>query len=225
MSHRFPPRGRLLRQGPGSPAQNMAIDEALLRLVTVPILRLYRWDCPAISIGYFDSFRDVPAGRPFVRRFTGGGLVDHARDVTYSIIVPRDHPLSQAGPQESYCQVHRAIADALATCGWTAELADQSAQTASNACFQKPVKFDVVQDGTKLAGAAQRRTREGCLHQGSILLPAVPNRDALEQSLIACLQPLLAERLEPDELTTAETTKADLLEHDRYSTEAWNRSR
>lgn len=203
----------------------MAIDEALLRLVTVPVLRLYRWDCPAISIGYFDSFRDVPEGRPFVRRFTGGGLVDHARDVTYSIIVPRDHPLNQAGPQESYCQVHRAVADALATCGWTVELAAQPAQTASNACFQKPVKFDVVQDGTKLAGAAQRRTREGCLHQGSILLPSDPNREALEQELIVRLAPLLADEIHPDELTAAETTKAHQLDHNRYATEAWNCSR
>lgn len=225
MSEPLFPCARLLRQGPGSPSLNMAIDEALLRLVTVPILRLYRWDCPAISIGYFDSFRDVPAGRPFVRRFTGGGLVDHARDLTYSIIVPREHPLNQAGPQESYCLIHQAVADALGRSGWTAELATQPAPNASNACFQKPVKFDVIQGGTKLAGAAQRRTREGCLHQGSILLPSDPDRDALEHALIVHLTPLLAGELHPDELTAAETAKADQLDHDRYATEAWNRSR
>ncbi|MFQ3671409.1 MAG: lipoate--protein ligase family protein, partial [Verrucomicrobiia bacterium] len=162
----------------------MAVDEALLRLVHVPTLRVYGWDAPALSIGYFDSCKDLPPDRPFVRRFTGGGLVDHTRDLTYSIIVPREHPLNQAGPQESYCLIHQAVALALETCGSAATVAEQPPEARGNACFQKPVKFDVVQGTNKLAGAAQRRTREGCLHQGSILPPQHLDLHTLTGALI-----------------------------------------
>lgn len=225
MSDSLPITCRLLLQGPGTPSWNMAADEALLRLVREPILRIYGWDRPAVSIGYFDPWRVVPAGRPFVRRFTGGGLVDHARDLTYSLIVSREHPLNQAGPQESYCQVHRAVARALAACGWNAGVTEQPLQALGNACFQKPVKFDVVQGEIKLAGAAQRRTREGCLHQGSILLPEDPNRPALVSALIAELTPLLAASHLRDDMTSLEQTKATELDAERYATRAWNCSR
>jgi lipoate-protein ligase A len=78
----------------------MAEDEALLRLVSAPVLRIYQWTEPAISIGYFGLYSDVPSGRPFVRRYTGGGLVDHEADFTYSIIVTRANRLNSLGTQE-----------------------------------------------------------------------------------------------------------------------------
>jgi lipoate-protein ligase A len=203
----------------------MAVDEALLRTVQSPLLRIYRWSEPAISIGYFDSWKDVPPDRPFVRRFTGGGLVDHARDFTYSIIVPRHHPLNQAGPQESYCLIHRAVADALASLGCAGELVEEPPEITSNACFQKPVKFDVVQGGQKIAGAAQRRTREGCLHQGSLLLPASLDFQELSRMILPSLLPLLAPQSEPSLLSIEEQARAEKLEEERYRTEAWNLSR
>src|SRR5277367_1833538 len=82
---------RLLVHQAGSPARNMAIDEALLREVREPVLRIYEWNVPAVSLGYFQPAA-LAGDRPFIRRYTGGGLVDHARDVTYTLVVPRKHP-------------------------------------------------------------------------------------------------------------------------------------
>jgi lipoate-protein ligase A len=206
---------------------NMAADEALLRLVELPVLRLYRWAEPdAISIGYFEKAADVPAGRPFVRRYTGGGLVDHSHDLTYTLALPKSHPLTQAGTGPSYQAIHRAVAEALARHGFDVHLTPVNDPTDHPACFQKAVRFDVVDGrGRKLAGAAQRRTREGCLHQGSILPGAPFDWDSLAQALTNCLTDVLGAPPMPSALSEAEAALAAELESTRYATSAWNDAR
>src|SRR5277367_821924 len=112
---------RLLIHSPASPARNMAVDEALLREVRAPVLRLYEWNVPAVSLGYFQPAALAEA-RPFVRRYTGGGLVDHARDVTYTLALPRAHPWMELSAPESYCHVHRGVQAVLAACGIESDL-------------------------------------------------------------------------------------------------------
>ena len=80
---------------PHSAALNMAIDEALLELAEVPSIRFYRWDHPALSFGYFGRYADVAehaAKRDMVRRWTGGGIVFHGNDLTYSLVIPSHDP-------------------------------------------------------------------------------------------------------------------------------------
>ena len=219
------PPWRFLLHGAASPARNMAIDEALLREVSEPVLRLYEWNVPAVSLGYFQAAALAPAGRPFIRRYTGGGLVDHACDVTYTIVVPRAHPWLELSAPESYRLVHRGVQAALAACGIASELTSAPGAAESEACFQKPVRFDVVSVGKKLSGAAQRRTREGLLHQGSILLPDPAQNDRLRGVFADAFAARLELVLGPGELTSAESARAVELERERYATEAWNRSR
>src|SRR6266446_3933706 len=70
-------------------AMNMAIDEALLETVARPTIRFYKWNHPALSFGYFGKFDDVANHeRDIVRRWTGGGIVFHGEDLTYSIVIP-----------------------------------------------------------------------------------------------------------------------------------------
>jgi len=215
---------RLLIHGPDSPARNMAIDEALLREVRAPVLRLYEWSVPAVSLGYFQPAA-LAGERPFVRRYTGGGLVDHAHDVTYTIVLPRAHPWMELSMPESYRLVHHGVQAALGECGIASELTPAAHAIESDACFAKPVRFDIVAGASKLSGAAQRRTREGLLHQGSILLPD-PARNG---DLRAAFAEAFAARLElatiPGDLTAVEAARAADLEQDRYSTYAWNRAR
>src|ERR1700752_2708012 len=76
---------------PSSAPLNMAIDEALLEFSLVPSVRVYQWQRPALSFGYFGRFSDVSefrGERDLVRRWTGGGIVLHGQDLTYSIILP-----------------------------------------------------------------------------------------------------------------------------------------
>ena len=112
--------------------------------------------------------------RDVVRRWTGGGSVLHGEDLTYSLVTPATDPASLHGPAAIYAALHGAIRDALRAEGSEAELAAQAAPKISDACFANPVRDDVMLRGRKIAGAAQRRTRGGFLHQGSIQIPDLP---------------------------------------------------
>ncbi|MCE0522214.1 MAG: hypothetical protein LV480_04815 [Methylacidiphilales bacterium] len=215
---------RLFIHGPASPARNMAIDEALLREVREPVLRIYEWDVPAVSLGYFQPAA-LAEKRPFVRRYTGGGLVDHAHDVTYTLVLPRAHPWMELSAPQSYCHVHRGVQAALAACGFESELTRTVPAVESDACFAKPVRFDIVAAGRKLSGAAQRRTREGLLHQGSILLPDPARNGDLRRTFAAAFAARLELSASPSDLTAGEIARAADLERDRYATDTWNRSR
>jgi lipoate-protein ligase A len=202
----------------------MAIDEALLREVREPVLRIYEWSEPAVSLGYFQPHA-LAGERPFVRRYTGGGLVDHAHDITYTIVLPRAHPWMEMSAPESYRLIHEGVQAVLTHCGITSSLAPAAAAIESESCFVKPVKFDVVSEAGKLSGAAQRRTREGLLHQGSILLPDPAQNARVRNAFASAFAARLELALGESQLTAAEAARTDALERDRYSTEAWNRSR
>src|SRR5712691_1045552 len=103
-------------RAPVSAAMNMAIDEALLEQSTRPVLRFYGWRGPSLSFGYFGKFADVAAEaetRELVRRWTGGGSVEHGEDLTYSLVTPATDPAATEGPLSIYATLHRAIRDAL----------------------------------------------------------------------------------------------------------------
>lgn len=160
------------RPGP----ENMAVDEVLLKTIgDTPVLRIYEWEGEWVSLGYFQELAAAQAlfegeDVQFVRRMTGGGVVDHRHDQTYSLIIPRGHPLAEARGVESYRIIHEAVAHALTASGTPARLVAEDGAGKSLACFEKPVAWDVVgDDGRKLAGAGQKRTKTGLLHQGSVL--------------------------------------------------------
>jgi lipoyl(octanoyl) transferase len=165
---------------PHCAAVNMAIDEILLAELSEPLLRIYRWEKPAVSFGYFIRFSavcDVARSRELVRRMTGGGIVEHGSDLTYSVILPSVHPLAECPPRESYAAIHRAIAGWMQHRGIATALAPSAGAGTATVCFDSPAEFDLIAGLQKVAGAAQRRTRTGLLHQGSVQLPGVTDAD------------------------------------------------
>ena len=157
---------------PHNATLNMAIDEALLEQATLPVLRIYRWAEPSISIGYGQKLDALAADLPpwpIVRRRTGGGAVWHGDDSTYSLIIPANEKWSNTRPIASYQQLHESLAQALnASDHGPCRLATSEDQRAGAACFKSPALHDIMRATTKLAGAGQRRTRHGLLHQGSL---------------------------------------------------------
>ena len=140
----------------------MAIDEALLDAIDGPVLRVYRWARPAVSFGYFERWKPVQAAHPdreAVRRWTGGGVVLHGDDFTYSLLLPPGGVPIMEGAAGSYKIIHHALCQALQDIKINAEPAPTSAEKLSQACFENPVRYDVLVDGRKVAGAAQRRAR------------------------------------------------------------------
>src|SRR5437879_7130014 len=105
----------LLRSGPGGHAHNMALDAALLEAAPFlgrPVLRFYSWSEPAASFGYFQKYAEVEQMtllRPLVRRPTGGGLVPHDADWTYSLTFPPSDAWHTLKAVRSYHRVHEWI--------------------------------------------------------------------------------------------------------------------
>lgn len=171
----------LLESGPGDFAFNMAMDEALLeampRLLR-PVLRFYSWKEKAASFGYFQKYTDVEKMtllRPLVRRPTAGGLVPHDADWTYSLTFPNTHEWYALSATESYQRAHEWIKSAFARLNIPTELAPSCRKAETGQCFSGYEKFDLLWNGRKIAGAAQRRRREGLLIQGSVQPSSLPS--------------------------------------------------
>ncbi len=194
----------------------MAIDEALLDAIDGPVLRVYRWARPAVSFGYFERWKPVQAAHPdreAVRRWTGGGVVLHGDDFTYSLLLPPGGVPIMEGAAGSYKIIHHALCQALQDIKINAEPAPTSAEKLSQACFENPVRYDVLVDGRKVAGAAQRRSRKGLIHQGSIQALDLP----------AAFGPSFAGRLGAAvEVKTFDVIKAaEKLAAEKYGTAGW----
>jgi len=169
------------------PQKNMDIDVALLKKTAecgVPVLRFYQWDRPSVSIGFIQDPAIVPNNHnkyTIINRPTGGGVVYHDIDFTYSVIIPTDHFIANLNRVESYHVIHRAVLRAFGSLGIEGYLASgpfPKADRASMQCFITPTKYDILcrnKEGVlkKYAGSAQRRTKNGILHQGSIVLKSM----------------------------------------------------
>ncbi len=173
------------RPGP----EAMAVDEWLLESTSTPVLRVYGWLGAWASIGYFGNLTEARAAIPgvsWVRRWTGGGVVDHRADWTYTVVAPGGTSLARLRGAESYRRMHQALATALAAEGLAARLSAGDAQTGAALCFDNPVGHDVLgADGKKLAGAGQRRSRHGLLHQGSVAAACDDPRSRLRAAALA----------------------------------------
>jgi lipoyl(octanoyl) transferase len=215
---------------PQSAAMNMAIDEAMLETAIVPTIRFYGWRSPALSFGYFGKFSDVAihgAEHDLVRRWTGGGIVFHGEDLTYSVVIPASDPAFDESSTAIYEKIHLALVAALNGVGERAVVAGgvdpggialwkHAAVNASGYnCFANPVRADVMMDGRKIAGAAQRRTRRGLLQQGSI------QGFVMEIGLTAKFAQALSANCNEFELNEQIFQRAQELAQQKYGSDSW----
>ena len=140
----------LLNSGKCAAAFNMALDEALLeampRLQT-PVLRLYGWTEPAATFGYFQKYTEVAATtklRPLIRRPTGGGIVPHDADWTYSAVFPAGHEWHSLKAEESYRRIHDWLRLAFAGLQVETELAPCCKKSLPGQCFVGHEKYDLL---------------------------------------------------------------------------------
>ena len=167
-------------------AQNMAHDFLLLnRYQPADALRIrhYEWVRPSFTFGLSQGYgyvqSEVPdPGVDICRRPTGGGVVNHLEDWTYSLVIPNSHPLGRGQPVDTYKIIHECMTAAMSVqgCDVILNLAAPENNT-PGVCFNKPEIYDVVLRNfpTKVAGAAQKRSKAGYLMQGSIWKPIVPD--------------------------------------------------
>jgi lipoate-protein ligase A len=210
----------------------MALDEALLESMPrlqAPALRFYRWTEPAASFGYFQKYADVAAVtrlRPLLRRPTGGGIVPHDIDWTYSAVFPAGHEWHSLKAEESYRRIHDWVRLAFAELKIESELAPCCQKSLPGQCFVGHEKFDLLWNGKKIAGAAQRRNKLGLLIQGSVQPPPLPLvRNDFEKAMRVVAEKYFGVRWTDFSPDTELSALAGNLSREKFSRSTYNQKR
>lgn len=166
-----------------SASQNMEDDRKALAALEKddnPILRFYSWENISATFGHFIDPAEYfnPKGLEkrkvaLARRPTGGGILFHHVDLSFSLLVPQSHPYYGATALDSYRIINGIIKKALERLGISFQplLQDSAVATQHEKfCMAHPTIYDLVMDGKKIAGGAQRRGRNALLHQASICI-------------------------------------------------------
>lgn len=205
------------------------------------------------------AVRELPA----VRRCTGGGAILHDDELTYSLTIGLDHEAVRTSAVHLYDLVHEAVIATAATIGVTAQIRgcgsgcgdDRPVRPSGSStsgtedavscgssrrgpffCFGRQHATDVVAEGVKMAGSAQRRSRTAVLQHGSIILrrhyaeqPCVglfelASHDMTIDALQSCLAEQIADRLgcrwQQEALSEDERSRLDALTA-KYSRLDW----
>lgn len=189
-----------LDTGPNLGAYNMAVDEELLARAQagdrIPVLRFYGWNPPAVSLGRFQKIDEAvnieacrQRGIDIVRRITGGRAVLHRHELTYSVISRIDNPLFPPNVHGTYKVIAEGLLTGLMNLGISAEIVSRTSRHAhlvetrakDPACFSSPSWYEIVVNGKKIIGSAQRRLSNAFLQHGSILIDYDP---AMETEVI-----------------------------------------
>lgn len=162
----------------------MARDEALFSLYpekNVPTFRVYQWDGPCLSLGHFQKPEEVlfldevrARGIPFVRRMTGGAVILHHREITYSICLNcRDLDLD-GSVKDSFRKITSFLFTFYRSLGleavFASEIARDRVENCGAFCFSTCEPFDIMVKNKKIGGNAQKRNRHYILQHGSIPL-------------------------------------------------------
>jgi lipoate-protein ligase A len=238
---------RLLPSQIASGPWNMAADEALLgsAMAGIASLRFYQWTAPTLSLGYFqpsDPTRSYPgvANLDWLRRPTGGAALVHHHELTYALALPVGNEWQPKGGVWLH-EMHAILQDALQTLGVITRLCTEEQKLGEVLCFLHHTPADVLIEGHKIAGSAQRKRHGALLQHGSVLLrqsehtPELPGVHELTDSslsfptmqdaIIEALQTKVAWHMEPTDWTNAEREAITGLIASRYENAAWNSKR
>lgn len=196
---------RYIDEGVNSASYNMALDEALAIAVrkdlAPPTLRLYGWDRPSVTIGYFQRSSDIDVAYcarkniPVIRRPSGGRAVLHGEELTYSFSAKTDAGVFSSGLLDSYAKISKALGLAFMRIGITPGTkrrrqlpAEYKTGTRSQnpLCFHSSSYGEILFHERKIIGSAQKRWRDGLLQQGSI--PAIIAYDEVSM-IFRCTDP------------------------------------
>lgn len=218
-------------------AGHMGLDEALMEagVAETPVLRFYRWAKTGVTYGYGQRWQTASqlarergmGAADLVRRATGGGVVFHDGDVTFSLVFSWER---LSDPSVVYKNIHRGIHMGLKDAGvlsriWTGKARHSEGSVMEKACFAgEPEMMDLVRpDGMKLLGGALRRRAGIGLYQGSL-------RPDLIVASLPAIQSAIAEGVVKEfGSVSLDIPAAALAEGERqavkYRSDRWNKRR
>lgn len=226
---------RLILDPPRSATLNMAIDEYLMLSQghpnSKPTLRFYTWQDPACSVGYFQNLSQIikkyetkNKKMSFVRRLTGGGMVLHGQDLTFSLTIAVDNPFLGNNVKESYLKINEVLRGGLLALAPQIDYADcktvpSGRGTNERICFDAPSCYDLLISGKKVVGASQRRVAGAILHQSSIFMKH--DKQILVQNILEGFKKLWKVNFKETSLNDEEISRALQIQGQRYQTHEW----
>ncbi|MGE0757006.1 MAG: biotin/lipoate A/B protein ligase family protein [Pirellulaceae bacterium] len=243
---------RLIIDGLADGRWNMAVDELLfVRSIQerTATLRCYGWSPATLSLGYFQQAAARESHAPsrsltLVRRTTGGGAIVHDQELTYSLVLPLQEDRPHVA-RNLVSKVHGILRDLFVAWGAAVRCCKPGEGRGDGEnpflCFQRRTADDLVLEGYKVVGSAQRRQHATLLQHGSILVrqssfapellgiedlsPLVEVRESLLLEWPQRLAKACDLVLTPGELTPSERAGASQIATEKYGAERWNAKR
>lgn len=182
---------RLIISQKNSAKLNMATDEALSLCFEendLPILRLYTWE-KSFTLGVGQKISDYENleeyKQNFAKRITGGGVLFHGHDLSYSLIVPPNY-LENLSVKESYEKICSFLLEFYKSLGLLAQYVkdDETLQLSKSSFCQVGFEaYDIVANGLKIGGNAQRRTKKFIFQHGSIPIQKMQSKNVTQKEI------------------------------------------
>lgn len=180
--------------GVSNAIDSMNIDAEWIKELSTfekPRIRFYDWQKKSVTYGHFiDPNRWLSAGAiersgfDIARRPTGGGLIFHYNDFSYTVAIPSHHPKFSQNVLSNYHLVNSALLEAVSCLQGSFCLQEQTNNTGNftHFCMATATQYDLIYGGRKLGGSAQRKTADGFVHQGTLFLTP-PNWQEMQEVL------------------------------------------
>ena len=187
---------RLIISPESSARENMAIDEAILKNYKdgdYPIIRFYKWGENSVTIGISQKNEEYNylenTENKIAKRVTGGGVLFHGHDVSYSLIIP-SYYLNNLSVKESYENICLFLLEFYSKLGLDVCYAKDDKNivlSKSDFCQVGFEAYDIIVNGQKIGGNAQRRTKKVIFQHGSIPIE-VTKSNINSEKIGACLE-------------------------------------
>lgn len=210
--------------------ENMACDEVMCE--TMPcnyILRFYKWKREGITFGFSQRYNSVIATiddkrktYDITRRPTGGGIVIHENDLTFSLIF---YSPEEFNPTNTYHMLHSSIYSEYIRNGFSVSILNYKAQYDVNnptmECFKKPVDMDIMVNDKKILGGALRKFSDYMLYQASLQFDNARNNELHMRLIKSAFEKVFNIDFEPFIIDKYFLEKINKKKTEKYMTKEW----
>ena len=183
---------RLIRSFNQSASINMAIDKALVTAFETdskPILRVYTWE-KSFTVGISQdpvsyARRYLEYNNNYAKRMTGGGILFHGHDLSYSLVLPPKllEGFNVKQTYEKICSFLLAFYQSLGLNAKYAKDVEEIVLSKSDFCQVGYEAYDIIVNGVKIGGNAQKWAKKIIFQHGSIPIYSVNEQKELGSSL------------------------------------------
>lgn len=174
---------KLIRSASAEAIYNMSLDRKIFQRYLedrIPVLRIYSWQTPSFTYGVsqdpqkYIRLSDCAAdGIGVSQRITGGGVLFHDNEITYSFVCSKEDIGEPEGVLVSYRLICAFLIRFYESLGIKAQFALETKdfskkKTPSDFCGASFEKYDILINNRKIGGNAQKRARQAIFQHGSI---------------------------------------------------------